>query len=65
MDLPKQLPCNLTNIINMGHIQTYASVLSTEELATRLNQDRERWHVMFPYVSSYFLPHLSMYVYIK
>ena len=49
----------------MGHIQTYASVLSTEELATRLNQDRERWHVMLPYVSSYFLPHLSMYVYIK
>ena len=42
MDLPKQLPCNLTNIINMSHIQTYASVLSTEELATRLNQDRER-----------------------
>ena len=42
MDLPKQLQCNLTNIINMGHIQTYASVLSTVQLATRLKQDREK-----------------------
>ena len=42
MDLPKPLQCNLTNIINMGHIQTYASVLCTEELTTRLKQDREK-----------------------
>ena len=42
MDLPKQLQCNLTKIINMGHIQTYASVLSTMELTTRLTQDWEK-----------------------
>ena len=42
MDLPKQLQCNLANIINMGHIQTYASVLSTVELTTHLKQDRDK-----------------------
>ena len=42
MDLPKQLQCNLTNIINMDHIQTYTSVLSAVELTTRLKQDREK-----------------------
>ena len=42
MDLPKPLQCNLTNIVNMGHIQTYASVLRTEELTTRLKQDRAK-----------------------
>ena len=31
----------------MGRIQTYASVLSTEELTTHLKQDREKWRVMF------------------
>ena len=47
MGLPKRLQCNLANIINLGHIQTYASVLSTEELTTRLKQDREKWRAMF------------------
>ena len=31
----------------MGHIQTYASVLSTEGLTTHLKQDREKWRAMF------------------
>ena len=39
MELPKGLQCNLANVINMGHIQTYALVLSTEELTTHLKQD--------------------------
>ena len=39
MDFPKQYQYILTNIINMGHIQTYASVLSTVELTTLLKQD--------------------------
>ena len=42
MDLPEQLQCNLTNIINMGHIQSYVPVLSTVELTIRLKQDREK-----------------------
>ena len=42
MELPKQLQGNLTNVINMVHIQTYASVLSTEELTTHLKQDGEK-----------------------
>ena len=42
MDLPKQFQYNLINMINMDHIQTYASVLSTVELTTRLEQDREK-----------------------
>ena len=41
MDLPKQLQCNLTNIINMGHIQRYASFLLTVKLTTHLKQDKE------------------------
>ena len=40
MDLTKQMQCNLTNIVNMGHIETYTSVLSTVELIMRLKQDR-------------------------
>ena len=47
MELPKQLQCNLTNVINMVHIQTYASVLSTDELTTNPKQDREKWRAMF------------------
>ena len=47
MDLTKQMQCNLTNIINMGHIETYNSVLSTVELIMRLKQDRGKWPVMF------------------
>ena len=47
MELLKRLQCNLTNVINMGHIQTYASVLSTEELTMHLKQDREKWRAMF------------------
>ena len=51
MHLPKQLQCNSTNIINMGHIQTYAlqaqNVLSTVELTIHLKQDREKWREMF------------------
>ena len=39
MELSKRLQCNLTNIIDMVHIQTYASVLSTDELTTYLKQD--------------------------
>ena len=46
MHLPKELQCNSTNTINMGHIQTYAlqvqNVLSTVELTTHLKQDREK-----------------------
>ena len=42
MEFPKRLQCNLTNIINMGHIQTYASVLSTEKFTRHLKQDRGR-----------------------
>ena len=47
MDLSKQLQWNLTNMINMDHIKTYAAVLSTVELSTRLKQDREKWRAMF------------------
>ena len=32
MELPKRLQCDLINIINMVHIQTYASVLSTDDV---------------------------------
>ena len=56
MDLHKQLQWNLTNIINMGHIQTYASVLSTVELTTGLKQYREKWRVMFHTCIKLFLP---------
>ena len=38
---------NLTVIINMNHIQAYASVLSTVELNTRLKEDREKLRVIF------------------
>ena len=38
---------NLTIIINMNHIQAYASVLSTVELNTRLKEDREKLRVIF------------------
>ena len=41
MDLPNQLQCNLKNITHMGHIQAYASVLSTEKLTTDLKQDEK------------------------
>ena len=47
MDIPQQLQCNLTNIVNTDHIQTYASVLSTAELATHQKQDREKLRAMF------------------
>ena len=40
----------------MGHIQTYASVLSTEELTTHLKQDREKWRVMFHTCIKLFTP---------
>ena len=40
MDLPKRLQRNLTNIINMDQIKTYASVQSTEESTTRLKENR-------------------------
>ena len=56
MELPKRLQCNLTKIINMGHIQTYASVLSTEELTTHLKQDREKWRAMFHTCIKLFTP---------
>ena len=43
MELPKRLRCSLTNVMNMDRVQTYASVLSTEELlTTHLKQDREK-----------------------
>ena len=38
---------NLTIIINMNHIQAYASVLSTVELNTRVKEDREKLRVIF------------------
>ena len=41
------MQCNLTNIINMDHIQTQASILSTVESTTRLRQVREKWCAMF------------------
>ena len=47
MDLRKQLQSNLTNIINMGLIQTYASLQSTVELTTRLTRDKEIWRGVF------------------
>ena len=47
MELPKGLQCSLTNVINMGHIQTYASALSTEELTMHPKQDREKSRAMF------------------
>ena len=39
MELPKRLQYSLRNVVNMGHIQNYFSVLSTEELTTYLKQD--------------------------
>ena len=42
MELPKGLQYSLTKVVNMGHIQTFASILSTEELTTYLKQDREK-----------------------
>ena len=56
MDLPKQFQYNLINMINMDHIQTYASVLSTVELTTRLEQDREKWRAMFHTCTKLFPP---------
>ena len=56
MDLPKRLQCSLTNIINMDYIQTYASVQSTEELTTRLKEDREKWRAMFHTCIKLFTP---------
>ena len=47
MNLPKQMQWNLTNMINMDHIKTCTSVLSTVELTTRLKQDKEKWRAMF------------------
>ena len=38
---------NLTNMINMDHIQTYGSVLSIVELTTRLKQDKKKWRAVF------------------
>ena len=65
MKLPKRLQCSLTDVVNLGHIQTYASVLSNVELITYLEEDREKYDVQcFTPVSSYLLPHLSMYAYI-
>ena len=55
MNLPKQLQCNLTNIINMGYIQTYTSLLWTVELTTRLKQDREKWLLTYVYVCIYYI----------
>ena len=43
----------------MGHIQTYASVLSTEELTTHLKQDREKWRAMFHTCIKLFAPTLA------
>ena len=40
----------------MGHIQTYASVLSTKKLTTRLKQDREKWRAMFHTCIKLFTP---------
>ena len=40
----------------MGHIQTYASVLSTEELIMYLKQDREKWCAMFHTCIKLFTP---------
>ena len=40
----------------MDHIQTYASALSTEELNTRLKQDREKWLAMFHTCIKLFTP---------
>ena len=56
MELPKRLQCSLTNVMNMGRIQTYASVLSTEELTTHLKQDREKWRAMFHTCIKLFTP---------
>ena len=63
MELPKGLHYSLTNVVNMGHIQTFASVQSTEELTTYLKQDREKWRAMFHTCIKLFTQ-LSMYVYI-
>ena len=63
MELPKRLQYSLTNVVNMGHIQTFASVLSTEELTTYLKQDREKWRAMFHTCIKLFFP-APVYVYI-
>ena len=42
MELRKQLQFNLTNVINMVHMHTYASAVSTDELITYLKQDKEK-----------------------
>ena len=46
MELPKRFQYSLTNIVNMGLIQTYASVLSTQELTTYLKQDKKKWRAI-------------------
>ena len=56
MELPKRLQCNLTNVINMVRIQTYASALSTDELTTYIKQDREKWRAMFHTCIKLFTP---------
>ena len=56
MELPKRLQYSLTNVVNMGHIQTFASVQSTEELTTYLKQDREKWRAMFHTCIKLFTP---------
>ena len=56
MELPKWLQCSLTNVINMGHIQTYASALSTEELTMHPKQDREKSRAMFHNCIKLFTP---------
>ena len=61
MKIPKQLQCNLTNVINIGRIQTYASVLSTEELTTHVKQGKEKWRAMFHTCIKFFTP-TSVYV---
>ena len=63
MEIPKRLQCNLTNVINIGRIQTYVSVLSTEELTRHVKQGREKWRAMFHTCIKFFTP-TSMYVYI-
>ena len=50
------MQCSLTNVVDMGHIQTYASVLSTEELIMCLKQDREKWCAMFHTCIKLFTP---------
>ena len=63
MDVPKQLQWNWINAINMGQIQTNASVLSTVELTIHLKQDKEKWRALFHTCIKLFPP-TPIYVYI-